>query len=135
MAVYTQKLKLTFSSSNRTKETEIAPSGTDSVRWERTVPNESDPLELDVPEVTQANIVSLYILSTQNVTFRTNSNTPGEGVDEIPLKANRAYWWDEEDYNDCLIAGNLTDNVFVTNESGAEAVLTFEAILREPEAE
>lgn len=130
MTVYTAKMEQGYSSGGRVKSTSIIVTGTDSVRWERSVADSVTNGELDIPEVTQANITSLYLLSTQDVTLKTNSS--GAPTDTITLKANRAYWWDTNDYNTCLLTGNITANVFATNASGGAAVITFEATLTEP---
>ena len=129
MAVYTAKMEQGYSSGGRVKTTSITATGTDSVRWERSVADAAADEELDIPEITQANITSLYLLSTQDVTLKTNSS--GAPTDTIELKANRAYWWDVNAYNDCLLTGDITANVFATNASGGTAIITFEATLTE----
>lgn len=130
MAVYTAKMEFGYSSGGRTKDTSVTVTGTDSVRWERSVADSVTDGELDIPEVTQANITSLYLLSTQDVTLKTNDSVAPTNT--ITLKANRAYWWDTDDYNACLLTADITANVFATNASGGAAVITFEATLTEP---
>jgi hypothetical protein len=70
-------------------------------------------LSIDISQV-----VSLFILSDQDVTLKTNSSS--SPTDTIALKANQPYIWFTNNYNTCKITADVTQ-AFITNAASAQA--------------
>jgi hypothetical protein len=129
MSAYGGTLTIGFSGGGATKSDTITKSSTGRVSFEESVANGQTDFQINCPTVDVSACVMLYIKSTQDVTLETNSGTPGEGVDSLTLKANEPYiWWTGAPFTNVLDT-DITTNVFITNASGAAAVVTFEAIL------
>lgn len=66
-------------------------------------------------------VKSFLLLSTQDVTFKTNSS--GSPTNTIALKAGKPYVWTVDSYDTFKLTGDVTI-VYITNASGADATVT-----------
>ncbi len=73
--------------------------------------------------LTAAKIKSMYWLSSRDVTIETNSG--GSPTQTILLTASVPLEWTASDTQACPITSNITGNIYLTNASGADAVLNF----------
>lgn len=83
--------------------------------------NQLVSLALDVSQ-----IQSLILLSSRNVTLKTNSSTTPTNT--LNLVANVPYIWNSDSYDTSKLTADVT-SLFVTNSSGADAVLKISAVL------
>lgn len=75
---------------------------------------------IDVSEV-----ASFVLVSTQNVTFETNSGSAAD--DTIALLANVPYIWNTSSYDAFLLGTDVTA-IFITNASGATATISLRCV-------
>jgi len=68
---------------------------------------------------------SLYIVSTQDVTFETNDGAAPNNT--IALRADEPYIWHTTSYDSCLLTVDVT-KIFITNASGSTATLDIRSI-------
>jgi hypothetical protein len=126
---YSGTLTIGWASGGTNKTATITKSSTGRVQCEESVANGQTNFEITLPTVDISTCVAVYINSTQDVVFETNSGTPGEGVDVLTLKANEPYvWWTAAPFTNALTT-DITTGVFVTNASGSAATVTMEFIL------
>lgn len=70
-------------------------------------------------------LTSLYIVSTQDVTFETNDGVAPDNT--IALRADEPYIWHTNSYDSCLLTVDVT-SIFITNASGATATLDIRSL-------
>ena len=127
MAAYSGTITIAYSGGGTTESDTITKSSTGRVSWEEEVANASTDFQITCPTVDVSACVMIYIKSTQDVIFETNSGAAPS--DTLTLKANEPYvWWTNAPFTNVLDT-DITTNVFITNASGAAATVTFEAIL------
>jgi len=106
----------------------ITKSDTGRVQWEESIVTATTDGQVNCPTIDVSELVLLYINSTQDVTIETNA-ADATGGNTLTLKANEPYvWWLNAPFVN-MITLDIVTNVFITNTSGATAVITFEAIL------
>lgn len=76
-------------------------------------------------DVLIADLKSIFILATQDMTLKTNSS--GAPPETLDLLAGKPYVWHEGSYFANLLATDIT-KFFVTNASGADGQLDVEAL-------
>lgn len=86
---------------------------------EETVADSETDYEIDL-DIDVSEIVACFLLSTEDVTFETNSGAAAD--DSISLLADQPYIWHDTDYDSCLLTTDIT-SVFITNSSGSEATV------------
>lgn len=124
---YGATIEISYSGGGAAKSDSITKTSTGRVSFEESVATASTDFEITCPTVDVSACKLIYIKSTQDVTFETNSGAAP--TDTLTLKANEPYvWWDGAPFVNMITADIIT-NVFVTNASGAAATVTFEAIL------
>ena len=130
MATKTGVINIGFQGGGTNKPpVEISKSASGRISWEEDVPTGETDFEIACPSLDISACKQIFIMSTQNVTFETNSGTPGEGVDSLTLIANEPYpWWLGAPFVN-KITTDITTGVFITNASGATATISFEAIV------
>ena len=72
-----------------------------------------------------ANLESIFILATVDMTIKTNSSSAPD--ETLNIKADQPYVWHTDCYFANLLATNITA-LYVTNSSGENGVLKIEAI-------
>ena len=128
MAAYSGTITIAYSGGGTSKDDTITKSSTGRVSWEESVANGQTDFEITCPDVDVSACVLIYMKSTQDVTVETNA-IDATGGNTLNLKANEPYvWWTNAPFVNMFTADIVT-NVFITNASGAEATVTFEAIL------
>ena len=117
-----------WSSGGTNKQTTITKSSTGRVQAEETVATGQTEFKIHLPTIDISETVLIYILSTQDVTLDTNAADPG-GTDTLELKANEPYiWWKYAPFVNMITADIIT-GIFIANDSGVTATVTFEAIM------
>jgi len=94
-----------------------------------TVPDESSNLEVPVA-IPVAGLKGIVVGSNRDVTLKFNDS--GFPDPEIALKAGVPYIWFEDSYDDCKFENDIT-KVYITNASGANAVVSIRAMVEATE--
>jgi hypothetical protein len=125
---YAGTFNLQWASGGTNKSCVITKSSTGRGQCEESVANLETDFEITLPTIDVSACVAIFILSTQDVLLETNAIN-AVGGDTLTLKANEPYlWWTAAPFANMLTEDIIT-NVFVTNASGAAAIVTMEFIL------
>ncbi|HUS39178.1 MAG TPA: hypothetical protein VMX74_06990 [Pirellulales bacterium] len=116
-----------FSGGGTTKTVSITKTASARVSIEEDVATAETDFEITTPLIDISAATLIYILSTQNVTFETNANNAAGG-NTLTLVANEPYmWWTGAPFVN-MLTEDIVTNVFVTNASGATAVVTIDVL-------
>lgn len=99
-------------------------SSSSRVSFTETVANSSTDYEIALTLDVTA-VVSFFLMSDKNVTLETNSGSAADNT--IALVANVPYIWNTGSYDAFLLDTDVT-SVFITNASGASAIVQCEAV-------
>ena len=108
---------------------QISKSSTGRISWQEDISTGATDSKIECPTLDISACKQIFIMSTQDIIFETNSGTPGAGVDSLTLKANEPYaWWLAAPFVN-MITTDITTGVYITNASGATATISFDAIV------
>lgn len=99
------------------------------VNIDLTVPNASTNLAITVPNIVVANVKSMVLFSSKDVTLAVNSSsTPAPS---ISVTANKQIVWTEDHLEVNPFTSSPVTKFYVTNASGADAAFKFRCLLHE----
>ncbi|SRR6266704_3225666 len=128
MAQFTHTIGLTYKNDAGTViGTSVAYVDDAEVNLEDTVPAGTTNKQFDLP-ITVANIKSMVIFSTQDLTLKTNSINAAQ--ETITLKAGKGEIWTVDSVAPLPFAGNIT-KFFCTNSGLADATFKFRALVHQ----